>query len=213
MSSEPTPLVNHKHVIPSVGEKAFGPSLKPKVKAQEPMTKKGKSRKISPIWKQVVVNPFGPTSEKSIKLNSLEPIDFTLAEVREFRAGGSMFSLTKLVNHTSANENQDMSSLQELEVQMREEVEKVGMETNLDPDPPTAPSMENSSQLSLDKGPQSAIKVASESIAKCILKRIYPSLHQEMMEHVDEVDCVCRDDPCDGNQMVIVNPGDDMQLE
>ena len=199
MSSEPTPLVNHKHVIPSVAEKAFGPGLKSKLKAREPMTKKGKSRKISPIWKQVVVNPFGSTSEKSIKLNSLQPIDFTLAEVREFRAGGSMFSSTKLANHTSANENQDMSSLQELEVQMREEVEKVGMETNLDPDPPTAPSMENSSQLSLDKGPQSAIKVASESIAKCILRRIDPSLRQGKLGHDVEVDRTCQEDLCDGN--------------
>ena len=96
---------------------------------------------------------------------------------------------------------------------MREEVEEVGMKTNLDPDLPTPPSMENSIHQTQDKGSQSSVQATTESIAKCILKRIYPSLHQEMMEHVDEVDCVCRDDPCDGNQMVIVNPGDDMQLE
>lgn len=150
-------------MIPLEGEKALGSGFKPKFKAQEPVSKKAKNRKLSPIWKQVAVNPFGPTFEKGIKLNSLDNLDFSLAEVREFRAGGSMSPSAKLSGHSTVNENQDTSgkviwSEQEMEMPMREEVEKVGMETNLDPNPPTPPSMENSNHPTQDGGSRVPIK-------------------------------------------------------
>ena len=107
---EPIPIVNLKHMILPGEEKGFGQCLKPNFKAQEPMSKKGKSRKISPIWKQVVVNPFSPTFEKGIKLSSLDNSTFNVAKVREFRAGSSMSPTAKLADHNSVKEKQNMSS-------------------------------------------------------------------------------------------------------
>jgi len=82
---------------------------------------------------------------------------------------------------------------------MREEVEEVGMKTNLDPDLPTPPSMENSIHQTQDEGSQSSVHATTESIAKCILRRIDPSLRQGKLGHDVEVDRTCQEDLCDGN--------------
>ena len=174
------------------GSEPGAKSTKTKKKNRDATGRKDdKKKKLFPLWKEVVANPFGPIMEGGTNPISLSSLDFFMMDFREFKAGGSMPLMAKASCLSANREGLNMvgggaQTNQMKDSSMKVDESVISIEVTLNPCTVWHPLTEISNQQASDGKLIASAEIVLTNISNCPLKLVDPSLRSKRMGKDDE---------------------------
>lgn len=188
-SSKPTSRLK---MLGAKGSEPGAKSTKTKKKNRDATGRKDdKKKKLFPLWKEVVANPFGPIMEGGTNPISLSSLDFFMMDFREFKAGGSMPLMAKASCLSANREGLNMvgggaQTNQMKDSSMKVDESVISIEVTLNPCTVWHPLTEISNQQASDGKLIASAEIVLTNISNCPLKLVDPSLRSKRMGKDDE---------------------------